>query len=53
VAAPATSEDVARMQVRFRQLLPEIVVQGLFAKFVDSLYYSKSELSGGALMVSF
>jgi hypothetical protein len=28
-------------------------VQGLFAKFVDSPYYFKSELCGGAVMVSF
>jgi hypothetical protein len=27
--------------------------QGLFEKFMDSPYYSESELYGGALMVSF
>jgi hypothetical protein len=29
------------------------VIRGLFAKYVDSPYYSKSELCGGAVMVSF
>jgi hypothetical protein len=28
-------------------------IRGLFAKFLDSSYYSKSELCGGAAMVSF
>jgi hypothetical protein len=28
-------------------------IQGLFAKFVDSPYYSELELCGGAVMVSF
>jgi hypothetical protein len=28
-------------------------IRGLFAKFVDSLYYSESELCGGAVTVSF
>jgi hypothetical protein len=28
-------------------------IQGLFAKLVDSPYYSKSELCGGVVMVSF
>jgi hypothetical protein len=30
-----------------------MVIQGSFAKFVDSPYYSESELCGGAVTVSF
>jgi hypothetical protein len=34
-------------------LLPSVVIQGPFEKFVDSPYYSESELCGGAVTVSF
>jgi len=30
-----------------------LLVQGLFENFVDSPYYTESELCGGAVMVSF
>jgi hypothetical protein len=33
--------------------LPTLIIQGLFAKFTDSPYYSESELCGSAVMVSF
>jgi hypothetical protein len=34
-------------------LLPFLMYKGQLAKFTDSSYYSKSELCGGAVMVSF
>jgi hypothetical protein len=40
-------------RVIIQKLLDEFLLRGQFEKFVDSPYYSKSELCGGAVTVSF
>jgi hypothetical protein len=42
------------MNIMGKEFIRKMVeIQGLFAKFMDSPYYSKSELCRGVVMVSF
>jgi hypothetical protein len=44
---------ILRSVEHIRNLISSVFVQGSFAKFMDSPYYSELELCGGAMMVSF
>jgi hypothetical protein len=53
VIVPILSEKPMKYSTSQKTLIRKMDIQGSFAKFVDSSYYSKSELCGGVVTVSF
>jgi hypothetical protein len=52
-AMQVTSSTNTSAVLTVQQLVESLDIQGPFAKFVDSPYYSELELCGGVVMVSF